>query len=129
MEEKSFICIICPIGCNIIVRGEDKAINSTVGNKCKRGETYASEEFLAPMRIFTSSVKVSGGISPLVPVRSRSPIPKKLLFRCVEQLRSLELKAPVLLYDIAVPDILGTGVDIVTTTAVIEDEVFRKNKD
>ena len=118
MEEKNIICIICPIGCEIAVRGEAKSIRSIEGCKCKRGESYASEEFLAPVRIFTSSVKVSGGKSPLVPVRSREPIPKKLLLRCVEQLRSLELKAPVSLYDIAVPDILGTGVDIVTTTAV-----------
>jgi CxxC motif-containing protein len=74
------------------------------------------------MRIFTSSVRVIGADSPLVPVRSRSPIPKGLLLQCVEELRGLELKAPVGLYDIVVPNILNTSVDIITTTAVDTSE-------
>jgi len=118
MEEKKIICITCPLGCDIVVRGEGKKVVSIEGHTCKRGETYASDEFLAPVRILTSSVKVTGARSPLVPVRSRTPIPKDMLLQCVEKLRTLELKAPVGLYDVVVPDILDTGVDIVTSTAV-----------
>ena len=121
MEEKKIICITCPLGCEIAVRGEGKEIQSIEGHQCKRGETYASDEFIAPMRIFTSSVRVTGANTPLVPVRSRSPIPKGMLLRCVAQLRDIELKAPVSLYDVVIPDILGSGIDIVTTAAANAD--------
>ena len=118
MVEKKIICIICPLGCDITVRGEGNTVGSIEGHTCKRGEQYASEEFLAPVRILTTSVKVTNAKSPLVPVRSRDPVPKELLLKCMERLRSLELKAPVGLYDVVVPNILDTGVDIVTTTAM-----------
>ena len=117
MTEKKIICIVCPLGCEITVQGEGGSIHSIEGHTCKRGEVYASEEFLAPARIFTSSVRLTGARQPLMSVRSRAPIPKELLLKCVEQLRFLELKAPVGLYDVVVPDILGAGVDIVTTAS------------
>ncbi|MCL2294621.1 MAG: DUF1667 domain-containing protein [Spirochaetes bacterium] len=132
IEEKKIICIICPLGCDIIVCGEvsksatsksdvsRKAgkIISIEGHKCKRGELYATDEFLAPLRIFTSSVRIIDADSPLLPVRSRDPIPKELLLQCVEQLRGVELQAPVGLYDVVIPNILGTGVDIIATASV-----------
>ena len=118
MKKKKIICITCPLGCEITVCGDDKTVHSMEGQMCKRGETYAADEFLSPMRILTTSVKITGSVSPLVPVRSRNPLPKGLLLRCMEVLRCLELKAPVGLYDVVVPNILDTGVDIVTTSAV-----------
>ena len=117
---KKIICITCPLGCEITVSGEGKTIHSIEGQQCKRGETYARDEFIAPMRIFTSSVRVLGAKAPLVPVRSREPIPKETLLQCVEQLRNLQLTAPVSLYDVVIPNVLNTGVDIVTTAAVNE---------
>ena len=118
MEKKKIICITCPLGCEITVCGDDKTVHSMEGQLCIRGEAYAADEFLSPMRILTTSIRITGSESPLVPVRSRSPLPKDMLFRCMEQLRCLELKAPVELYDVVIPNILDTGVDIVTTSAV-----------
>ena len=115
MEEKKIICITCPLGCGITVRGEADRIDSIEGHSCNRGEAYARDEFIAPVRILTTSVRVSGACSPLVPVRSRTPLPKERVRECVRLLRQVELEAPVGLYDIVVPDILGTGVDIVAT--------------
>lgn len=117
MEEKKIICITCPLGCEITVRGDADRVDSIEGHACKRGEAYARDEFIAPVRILTTSVSVAGAGSPLVPVRSRTPIPKGKMFDCVRLLQSVELTAPVGIYDVVVSDILGTGVDIVATAA------------
>ncbi len=45
MQEKKVICIICPEGCNITVRGEGYNIEFMKGHACKRGEEYARNEF------------------------------------------------------------------------------------
>jgi CxxC motif-containing protein len=118
VNEKMIICIVCPLGCEMKVSGDGKEVQMVTGQGCERGKTYAADEFLSPMRILTSSVKVTGAASPLVPVRSNGTVPQELLLECVEHLRHIELKAPVAMYDIIVPDILGTGVDIVATAGV-----------
>lgn len=115
MQEKKITCIVCPIGCNITVCGEGDKIECIKGFTCKRGEEYARNEFINPVRILTSTVKVEGANIPLVPVRSNKPIPKQLLFKCMEEIRKLNVKAPVHRYDIMISDILGTGADIVAT--------------
>ena len=54
----------------------------------------------------------------MLPVRSAKPIPKEKLFACMEVIRTAVTVRPVALYDVIVPDICGTGVDIVATKAV-----------
>ena len=116
MSEIRVTCIICPIGCAVTVHGEEKNILSVHGNECRRGEDYARDEFLHPARVLTSTVGVSGAKEPLLPVRSKGPVPKELLLDCMEEIRKVFVQAPVRQYDVLIPDILGTGVDIVATT-------------
>ena len=76
-EEKKIVCITCPQGCLITVRGDaaEGKIESVEGFSCKRGKEYAETEFTHPARILTSSVRVEGGEAPLVAVRTRTAIP------------------------------------------------------
>ena len=115
--EKKVICIICPQGCTITVKGdaEKGTIESVEGFTCKRGKTYAENEFIHPLRILTSSVKVTGAETPLVSVRTRTAIPKELLFKGMEDIRGLQVKAPIQCGDVIVSDFLGTGVDLIAT--------------
>ena len=115
--EKKVICIICPQGCNITVKGdaEKGTIESVEGFTCKRGKAYAENEFIHPLRILTSSVKVTGADTPLVPVRTRTAIPKELLFKGMEEIRKIEIKAPVRCGDVIVANFLGTGVDLIAS--------------
>lgn len=116
MTEKIITCITCPVGCDITVKGEGDNITELKGNDCKRGETYARNEFISPVRILTSTVKVQGNKGPrLVAVRSSAPVPKSKLIDCMQVIRGVSAKAPVQFMDVVVPDILGTGVDIVAT--------------
>jgi len=115
MEKKYITCIVCPLGCRITVQGEGGMIDSIEGHGCKRGEQYARDEFIHPVRILTSSVKVKNGNVPLVPVRSDKPVPKEMLLKCMEEIKKAEVAAPVKYRDIVIENILGTGINIIAT--------------
>lgn len=119
MPKKEIICIVCPIGCKIAVEGEGSRIDAMTGYACKRGEQYARDEFIRPVRILTTSVKVKNGKTPLVAVRSDRPVPKERLLACMEEIRKIEVEAPVKCKDVVIADILGMGINIVATGSVI----------
>ena len=118
MMEKDIICTVCPTGCIIHVTGDDKTISSIEGYTCPRGKAYAEAEFLAPVRTLTSTVKVEGAGSVLVACRSEKSLPKGKVLECMKEIHALTVKAPVNRGDILIPDILGTGVNIVATGQV-----------
>ena len=81
--KKDIICTVCPRGCNIVVEGEGNEVKSVEGYGCKRGITYATNEFISPVRILTTLVKIDGVENELLPVRSNNPIPKAKIFDCM----------------------------------------------
>ena len=111
---KEIICTVCPIGCHILAEGTKEEITSIEGYTCNMGKEYGTLEFLHPVRILTSTVKVDGE-DRLVPVRSDRPIPKELLMDCMAVIRRTVVKAPVSTYDIIIPDVCGCGANIVAT--------------
>lgn len=113
--KKEVICTVCPIGCRISVEGEGQRIDSVTGHTCKRGETYARNEFAHPVRILTSTVKTGDERNPLLPVRSSAPVPKEKLMDCMEEIRKVCVTAPVKRYEVIIPDVCGLGIDIVAT--------------
>ena len=115
--KKEMICTVCPIGCRITVEGDAAAgeVHSIEGYTCKRGVQYATDEFLHPVRILTTIVKTDRKDAPVLAVRSRTPLPKDKLMDCMEVIRKVQVKAPVERYQVIVPDICGTGVDIVAS--------------
>ena len=117
---KDIICITCPQGCIIKVTGDPKAgtIESCEGFQCKRGKVYAENEFVRPLRILTSSVKVEGGDVPLVAVRTAAPIPKELQMQGMEEIKKITVKGKHAPGDVIVEDFLGTGVALVFSGAL-----------
>jgi CxxC motif-containing protein len=113
--EKEITCTVCPMGCRITVCGEGEVIRSVKGYTCARGEQYARSEFVHPVRILTSTALVSGSNEPLVAVRSNRPLPKELLMNCMKKIHMLHLQAPVYRYQVLIPNIMDTGVDIVAS--------------
>lgn len=111
-------CISCPLGCPLKVETDESgAVMNVSGNTCKRGEEYGRKEVTAPMRTVTSTVRVSGGVAPVVSVRTRTDIPKGKIFQVMEEIRKAEAKAPVKIGDVVVENIAGTGVDLIATKA------------
>lgn len=120
MEVRNLTCINCPMGCPLTVEMEGDEVISVTGNTCKRGDTYARKEVSNPTRIVTSTVKVTGGKADMVSVKTREDIPKGKIFDCVKDLKGVEVKAPVHIGDVIVPNAAGTGIDIVATKNVEE---------
>lgn len=114
VETKQLNCINCPMGCLLTVTLEDGKVVKVEGNTCPRGETYAHQELTDPQRMLTSTVRVEGGALPLLPVVSKSTLPKGIM-DCAEALRSVAVQAPVKTGDVIVSNILGLGVDIIAS--------------
>ena len=104
-------CIVCPIGCGGEVTVEDGTVTTLTGFTCNKGLAYAAEEVVSPKRMVTTTVRVSGGGLPLLPVVSVTPLPKDRIFDCLSLLRGVSVKAPVAEGEIVVADALGLGVD------------------
>ena len=113
--KKEIICTVCPRGCHIMVEGDGEKVLTAEGYSCKRGLEYANTEYAHPVRILTTTVKIAGVQNDLLPVRSSQPVPKEKLFACMDVIRTTAVKLPVQRYDVVIPNICGTGVDIVAT--------------
>lgn len=118
MEIRNLTCISCPMGCPITVEMDGDEVVSVTGNTCKRGDVYARKEVTNPTRIVTSTVRVIGGKADMVSVKTKEDIPKGKIFDCVKALKGVEVEAPVKIGDVIVPDVAGTGIDIVATKNV-----------
>ena len=118
LEKKELICIGCPLGCNISVELEGGEIRGIAGNTCPRGADYARKELTDPRRIVTSVVRVKGGELAVVPVKTVSDIPKGQIMGCIRELKLIELNAPVLMGDVVLKNVCGSGVDVVATAWV-----------
>ena len=119
---KEFICISCPMGCNLSVDDKDKSNIIVIGNTCQRGKIYGINEVTKPKRMVTSSVKDSGGVDLVVSVKTKEAIDKKLIFDVLNELKDITLKAPVNIGDIVIKNVLNTGVDIIATRSVGENK-------
>ena len=77
-EISEIICVTCPKGCTLRVKHEGKEVLEVLDG-CKRGEEYAICELQDPRRMVASTVRVEGGLHPLVPVYTRKAFPKHLI--------------------------------------------------
>ena len=114
-EKKHFVCVVCPIGCEIDVVHEGSTIVSMEGNKCEKSVEFVSQELIEPMRILTTTVRIQGSRWTVVPVRTDRAVPRRLFPRIMKRLRLVELQAPVNMLDVVLRDILHTGANIVAT--------------
>ncbi len=118
MEKINLICITCPIGCHLEVIKTSESGWLVEGNQCKRGQVYAEKELTAPTRLLTTTVKLEGSDHRLLPVKTQEPIPKGKIFEAMDVINKTTLKAPVMVGDLVVKDILGTGVNVVATKTI-----------
>ena len=117
MAEEIITCINCPVGCRMTVVHEGEQVLSVTGNTCKRGETYARQECVSPMRMITAVAPVTGRETP-VSLKTRTPIPKRLIDDCMRAIMSASFQAPIAAGDVMIPDVCGTGVDVIATKSV-----------
>jgi len=117
-NQKEITCIICPIGCKILVKVEKNKFEVLKGNKCKKGIDYARNEALDPRRMLTSSILVNNGKWPLVSVKSSKPVPKNKIFSVLSEIKKAKVDAPVKIGQILIKNVSGTNIDIVSTKSI-----------
>ena len=118
-DSKDIRCIVCPTGCLVHVENISGEL-IIEGHSCKRGEEYAREEFVAPKRILTTTIRVDNGFLPLIPVRSDKPLPKERLQEALKQIALTKIKAPIKMGDILLKEVLGLEVNIIASRDLAE---------
>lgn len=112
---KELVCVACPLGCGISVELDDGKVVSVTGNTCPRGKAYAETECTNPTRMITSTVRVNGGRLAMVPVKTSVPIPKGAMFDVMKEINKVRVDAPVMVGQVLIKNVLGTGADIIAT--------------
>ena len=112
---KEFVCINCPLCCNLKVNDKDLLNIKVRGNNCPRGAAYAKSEVTAPKRMVTSSVPVSGSVVHRVSVKTSKPIPKGEIFDCLKKIKTVTATAPIAIGDVLYVNI-SEGVNLVATS-------------
>ena len=110
-------CINCPMGCRMEVTHEGEQVLSVTGNTCKRGDAYARQECVKPLRMVTAVAKVQGRDMP-VSVKTRAPIPKKDIDGCMRAILETPFAAPIAAGDVLIENVCGTGVDVIATKSL-----------
>ena len=108
---KELTCIVCPRGCRLQI---DDDMNVT-GNFCPRGKTYAISELTNPVRVVTTSIRVTNRPHTLVSVKTTNPVPKQKIFDVMREIDKITVEAPVRIGQVVKANILGLESDIVIT--------------
>ena len=114
------ICINCPKGCELEVSRLPESANQesaevvVTGAGCPRGEAYAKAELVNPTRMVTGLVRVAGMKKPL-PVKTKTAVSKAKIDAVLFAMHQATVQLPVAIGDIIIPDVAGTGVDLVAT--------------
>ena len=117
--EKTIRCIVCPTGCEIHVKKVDGEL-IVEGHTCSRGEEYAKDEFIAPKRILTTTMRVKGGLLPLIPVRTDKPILKDKLTEVLNEIAVKEIEAPIKMGDVLIENVLKLDANIIASRDLIK---------
>ncbi|MDO4766097.1 MAG: DUF1667 domain-containing protein [Eubacteriales bacterium] len=117
--ERKFICIVCPVGCELSSQVDETGnLLSLSGNRCGRGKKYAEQECKAPMRMLTSTVKIANGLYSRLPVITSESIPKEMVWQVMEELAKVQVKAPVALREVIIKNVCGLQADIVASRSM-----------
>ena len=138
---RELTCIVCPIGCSLLVEAEEGSEEGSVpaaaltitGNRCKRGAAYAQEEIHAPKRVVTATcgikaLSLSAEVCPhrhrsltaprRIPVKTSVPCPKEKINELLADIYRLRLDLPVKTGDRPIVNWKGSGIDVVVVRSL-----------
>lgn len=124
---KEFNCIGCPRGC--LLRVEEENGEFTVsGNSCENGRKFAVSEMTEPKRTICSTVKTVFDDVPVLPVRVSADIPKDRIFDVMREINSVTLDKRISGGDAVIENVLGLGVDVISTSNVLNEHIYIKTE-
>ena len=100
------------MGCRLKITGEIGDLK-VAGGKCKKGAAYANDEITNPLRVVCTTVRINGGIHGVIPVKTDRAIPDRYKLEVVKAVNGIVLESPVKMGEVVLPDLFGTGVNIV----------------
>lgn len=110
--KKELICIVCPKGCHLTAEQTAGSWQIT-GFGCPRGQQYGVAEMTNPTRVVTSTVRISGGIHPRLPVKTDGALPRSMVREAVRLLDTVEVSSPVRCGQVILENIGGTGINFI----------------
>lgn len=115
--EKYYCCTTCPLECELTVSVDNSgAFVAVAGNRCPRGEAFARQELVLPLRVLTSTVRIEGARTMiLLPVRSDRAFALAKHKQAVAEMQSLRCQAPVRMGDVVIEKIAGTEAAIIAS--------------
>lgn len=113
--KRNLTCIICPRGCSLIADINGDQVTVT-GHTCPKGEEYAINECLHPVRTVTATVRVANRHNTMVSVKTETPVDKDRMMDVMALLRRTSVEAPLEIGDVVLPDACGSR--IIVTKAV-----------
>ena len=113
--QKNLTCIICPRGCALTADINGDQVSVT-GHTCPKGEEYAVNECLSPVRTVTATVRISNRCDTMVSVKTAVPVAKGDMLKVMETLRKTSVAAPVKIGEVILKNVCGA--DIVITKDV-----------
>ena len=117
IKEQLITCINCPVGCRMTVKTSEGKILSIADNQCKRGETYARQESVLPLRMVTAVALVQDSLTP-VSLKTAEPVPKDKIMEVMKAVNKLKLHLPIAIGDILLANAADTGVNLVATRSL-----------
>lgn len=122
--KKCLTCIECPVGCLLEINYDEKNLRSkdivVSGNQCKKGKSFALKEIKDPRRVLTTTIGINSKTYSRLPVRSEKTVPKKEILRMITKVKKIQAEAPINMGDPIYKNLMGTGVDIVSSTTIKE---------
>lgn len=112
-----YTCIVCPLSCRVSVEETAEGLKIS-GYSCKRGEAHARNEHTNPRRMLTSTVRIKGAQLPRLPVISSEEIPRVIMKECLDVIYQTTVTAPVMRGEVIIPDICGSGIDILASRSL-----------
>lgn len=110
------VCIMCPLGCNLVIEDKNGEIIVS-GNNCIRGKDYGENEIKNPVRIITTAIKLEKGT---ISVKTSKAIPKSKIFDCQREIAKLK-PHNVKVGDVLLKNILGFDADVVVTGVFVDN--------
>ena len=114
--EKKITCIICPRGCSMTATVDGETVTVT-GHTCPKGQEYAVNECLHPVRTVTATVRVANRRDTMVSVKTVAPVAKDKMMEVMTALRSTQVNAPLQIGDVILTDVCGS--EIVVTKEIL----------
>jgi CxxC motif-containing protein len=114
-----YTCLGCPLGCALELVHEGAEILEVSGQRCRRGEKYARQEFTDPRRGVTTTVAIAGARWARLPVKVTAPVPRDRVREAVRLIHALRVRAPVARGQVLAADFLGQpGLAVVATRSM-----------